>query len=199
MLKKLAIIVVLLVPLSCGYKFQGQGSVLPPDVKKIYVPLAENSSAEAGLALKLTEAIRDRFERFGVVEVVDEIGEADAVLRTKILALKRSTGAVTSRTDYAVKLDDTLSVAAELRRVSGPLLWSSPGFLVRRSYGSTAATVVTSSSDFAAGMLGAGDLASLERRSGSLQVARAQEAETLNYLCDKAAGIIYNAAVAPDF
>lgn len=199
MKKIIGIAVVTIGLCGCGYTFQGRGSVLPPDVKKVYIPLAENTSTEAGLSVKFTEAVRDRFERFGVVAVVDQAGEADAVLRSKIVQLRRSTGAVTSKTDYAVKLDDTMTVAAELRRTSGPVLWSSPGFSVTSSYGSVAGTVVTSSADFAASGLGAGDLSALQQGSGSREVARGQQSAALDDLCEKAAKIIYDSAVAPDF
>jgi len=184
--------------MGCGYAFQGTGSVLPPDVKRVYIPVAENTSTEGGLSTILTEALRDRFERYGVVEVVDDISGADAVLRSRVIKVKRSTGAVTSRTDTTIQQDLTLNMAVELRRVTGPVLWRNMNLSVTRSFGTASGAIVTSSADFAAGSLSASDLAALES-GGTREVARGQESEALNSLAEKAAQIIYDSAVAPDF
>ena len=183
---------------ACGYTFQGGGSVLPPDVKRVCIPLAENDSVETGLTLLLTEAVRDQFDRYGVITVVDELKEADAVLRLKILKVKRGTGTVTSRTDETFQLDTTLTLAAELKRITGQTLWRNPAISVTRTYGATGNAVVTSSADFAGGLIGGNDLAALQA-SGSQEVARSQEREALAYLSERAARIIYDSAVAPDF
>jgi outer membrane lipopolysaccharide assembly protein LptE/RlpB len=183
---------------GCGYTFQGSGSVLPPDVKRIYIPLVDNNTTESGLSTLLTEAFRDRFERYGVVEVVDEMGGADAVLRARILKVKRDTGAVTSQTDTALRVDTTMTVAVELRRVTGPLLWRNSNLSVMRQYAASAAGVVTGSAAFAGGNLGVADLNSLST-TGSREVARGQEDEAFAYLTERAAQLVYDSAVAPDF
>lgn len=197
MWKQLLLGVLVSVIAGCGYTFQGTGSVLPPDVKRIYIPMAENNSTEAGLSTILTEALRDRFERYGVVEVVDDIGSADAVLRTRITKVRRATGTVTS-TDTALQEDLTMTMAADLRRVTGPVLWRNMSLSVTRTFGSASGGVVTTSADFTSGTLGATDLAALEG-GGTREVARGQESEALGNLADKAAQIIYDSAVAPDF
>ena len=75
---------------GCGYTFHGGGSVLPPDVTKVMIPMVENNSTEPGLGAIVTEALRDQFERFGALSVVDSYGEADAVLDAKILEIKNN-------------------------------------------------------------------------------------------------------------
>jgi len=181
--------------LSCGYAFEGGGSILPPDIKRVSIPLAEDSSTEPGLASLVTEAIRERFERFGVFTVVDTPGEADAVLYTRIINVKRETGTVTSETDTALQLDTVLTIGAELRRVSGPVLWREPGMAVSRSFGTTQGSVVATSPGFAEGNLGAGDLGALDTR----EISRGQEQQALRMLAEEAARRIYNSAVAPEF
>ncbi|RIL11407.1 MAG: hypothetical protein DCC75_02350, partial [Proteobacteria bacterium] len=143
---------------GCGYTFQGSGTVLPPDVKKVYIPFVENQSTEAGLSTLLTEALRDRFERYGVVTVVEENSEADAVLKAKIIKVKRAAASVTSGTDRALQQDVSLTVAAELKRITGGLLWRNPSLQVTSAYGAASSAVVTSSSEFAYNTLGASDL-----------------------------------------
>lgn len=195
---RLTVALVALVLGACGYTFQGGGSVLPVDVRRIYIPLAENESAEPGLAALLTEALRDRFDRFGVVTVVDDLPEADAILRSRILRVDRNTATTTSNTDIALQFDATLQISAELKRVTGQTLWRDMNITVSKSYGTDSGSVVTSSAEFSLGGIGSSDFAALQSNS-SREVARGQEAEALAYLTEKAAREIYDSAVAPDF
>ncbi|MCB0317939.1 MAG: hypothetical protein KDD56_04225 [Bdellovibrionales bacterium] len=180
---------------SCGYTFQGSGSILPPDVQKINIPLAENLTSQPGVSLQLTEALRDRFERYGVVVVVDTLGEADAVLNTKVLDINQEARTVTANTEQALQYETVMTIAAELRRTSGPVLWRNPQLMVSKDFGSTSDVVVTSSSDFASNSLSARDLGALDSR----EVSRGQEQQALEDLAEQAAQNIYNEAVAPDF
>lgn len=183
---------------GCGYTLQGSGSVLPPDVRRVYIPLVENNSTQSGLTTTFTEALRDRFERYGVVSVVDDISEADAVLKTRIVKVQRTTGAVNGASDSAIQLDAKMQLAAELRRVSGAILWKNPDFEVAATYGSVNQTVVTSSADFAASGLDQQSFAALGQ-NGSREIQRGQERDVLNKLAEQAASQIYDSAVAPDF
>ena len=180
---------------SCGYNFHGGGSVLPPDVTRVVIPMVENNSTEPGLSSVVTEALRDQFERFGALSVVDRHAEADAVLEARIMEIDRRTRTVTSATDTALQYDTTLVVAAELRRVTGPVLWRNQRVAASKSFGTTSDAVVTSSADFAAGTIGGGDFANLDDR----EVGRGQEREALNALAEDIARLIYYEAVAPDF
>lgn len=180
---------------GCGYAFRGGGTALPPQIKNIYIPIAENNSAEPGLSTVVTEALRDEFERYGVVNVVEELKDADAVLRSRIISVRRTTSSVTSHTDIGLQFDTVLTIAAELKNVTGPTIWRDPSIVVSQEFGSTSDVVVTSSSDFASNTLGAGDLAQL----GNREISRGQEEQALQNLAEDAAKKIYTAAVAPDF
>ena len=133
-----------------------------------------------------------------MVTVVDDVGDADAVLKARILKVSRNTGSVTSRTDTALQLDTTVKVAAELRRVTGPVLWRDMNLSVSKSFGAERSVVVTSSPDFAGNSLGAGDLTQLSQ-GGSREIARGQEEEAFSAIADETARIVYDNAVAPDF
>ncbi|RMG42762.1 MAG: hypothetical protein D6719_05550 [Candidatus Dadabacteria bacterium] len=180
---------------SCGYQFQGGGSILPPDIKRVYIPVVENRTTEAGLDYTVTEALRDQFERYGVLTVTEKQEDADAILNAAIVSLKRDTQTSTSQTDTALQTQTVLTLAAELRRVDGNVLWRNKGLSVARAFGATGDVVVTSSADFASGSLGAADLSGLEDR----QVSRGQEEEILSQLAEQLARRVYNEAVAPDF
>lgn len=181
--------------LGCGYSFEGAGSVLPPDVKTVAIPRVENNTTNTFITQVFTEALRERFERYGVLTVVDSVNDADAVLNVRVKSAKRSTRSVSSGTDTALQYDLVLASAGELRKLDGQLLWADPDMRVSKSYGSTGDTVVTSSADFASGSLGSSDLGGL----GDLEVSRGQEQETFIQLSEDLAKKMYNAAVAPEF
>jgi hypothetical protein len=180
---------------GCGYTFRGSESALPPDVKNIYIPQVENNSTKLGLATIVTEAIRDEFDSYGTVSVVDTQSEADAVLKVRILNVRDNTGATRSGTNTALQTQTTITLAGELRRVTGPVLWRDGAIQATQSFGADSSVVVTSSLDFAGGPSGAGDLAGLSGR----EVSRGQEANALNTLASNVARQLYDKAIAPDF
>lgn len=186
---------IILVSLGCGYTFQGAGSVLPPDIKNIYIPLVENNSVEAGLSPLMTEALKDSFERYGVMHVVELQSQADAVLKTKILAVQNNTRSVSSNTDTALQYDSVLVLSSQLQRPNGQVLWKNSNIKVSRLFGAASNAVSTSSADFALGGIGSQDLASLDSR----EISRGQQGDALNNLVEKAAALIYRDAVMPDF
>ena len=194
-MKRLLAILMAVGVTGCGYSFVGAGSVLPPDVQNVYVPVVQNASTESTVSGALTDALQDEFERYGTLRVVDSASEADAVLQAKVLSVKRSTASVTSRTDSALQYDTVLSIAAELRRTNGQLLWRDPTLAVSRTFGTTSDVVVKSSVDFAAGGLSSRDLGNLDSR----EIAREQEQEALALLVEEAAKRIYRSAVLPEF
>ena len=175
--------------------FQGSGSVLPVDVKKIYIPLVENSTPEAGLDRVVTEALQDQFERYGTFFVVDSMNDADAILKVKILSIARNNRTTTSNTDSALQVQAVLQLSGELRRVSGPLLWSNPSMTQTASYGAVGGAVVANSADFAGGNIGSSDLSGLNSR----EVSRSQETQILDTLAEQSARAIYHEAVLPEF
>ena len=191
----LAALFVSFASIGCGYTFRGSESALPPDVKNIYIPQVENNSTKLGLATIVTEAIRDEFDSYGTVSVVDSQSQADAVLKVRILNVKDNTGATRSGTNTALQTQTTITLAGELRRVTGPVLWRDNAIQATQSFGADSSVIVTSSLDFAGGPSGAGDLAGLSGR----EVSRGQEATALNTLASNVARQLYDKAVAPDF
>ncbi len=198
-LKKLSLTIALMTLISsltgCGYTFQGAGSVLPADVRKVYVPLVENASTEPGLSTTLTDSIRSEFERYGVITVVDSIEEADAVLIARIKRVRRATRTTTGRTDVALQYDSTMIVDANLRRVDGRPLWRRNDLTVSKAFGSSKDVVVTGSANFAESSFSGSDLGGLDSR----EVSRGQEGESLQALSDEVARTIYQEAVLPEF
>ncbi len=194
-LKTISCLLIILTLNACGYVFQGSGSVLPPDVKKIQIPIVENNSTESLLTALVTESLRDQFERYGVVTVVENITDADAVLKAKILGITRKSRTVTSNTDTVQQFDTSMTISAELRKANGQILWANPVMSISKAVGTSSSLVISSSADFAGGNLSASDLQGQDSR----EVARGQEQEALISIANIAARRIYDDAVAPDF
>lgn len=179
---------------ACGYGLQGGGTVLPPDVKNIYIPKVDNESTELGLSDLVTDSLRDQFDSYGAVTVVDKQTQADAVLNVRILSLIQSVDTVSS-TNTTNQMDSTMILSGELRRVTGKVLWRDPQIRVSKNFATNANTVVTSSPDFASGSIATSDLAGLNQR----ELARGQQQQALVSMTADAARMIYDKAVAPDF
>lgn len=180
---------------GCGYTFQGSGSVLPQDVKTVYIPTVENQTSENRFTNLLTEALRERFERFGVLSIVEEAKTSDAVLSVEVISVDREARSVTSGSDTVLQYETVAQLWGELRRKNGAVLWRNPIMRVAKGFGTTSSTVVTSSADFAQSGLDAATLASLS----DVELSRGQEQEALIDLAEEAAKFIYDDAVAPDF
>ncbi|MEN9845677.1 MAG: hypothetical protein RIS36_824 [Pseudomonadota bacterium] len=191
----IAVICIPLMGTGCGYALRGSGSVLPADVKNIYIPRVENGSTELGLADVVTDALRDEFDSYGTVSVVEKQGDADAILKVRIIDVKNTTSTVNAATNTSLQMDTTMFLGGELRRTTGQLMWRENNLKVTKEYAANQSVVVTTSPDFASGSISASDLASLSSRD----IARGQEAQALNDLASNAARMIYDKSIAPDF
>jgi len=180
---------------GCGYNFQGATSTLPSDVRRIYIPQVENNSSESGFGPLLTESLRDQFDKFGAVAVVDTRAEADAVLQAAVIKVKRSTRTTTGSTDQALQYDTTVTVASDLKKTNGTTLWIDPGMVVTNGFGGTASSVVDTSADFNEGTLSSAGLAGLSDQ----EVLRSQQSRALRSVASEVSRRIYNSAVVGDF
>jgi outer membrane lipopolysaccharide assembly protein LptE/RlpB len=191
----LIVLILMTILTGCGYTFRGSGSALPPDVKAIYIPQVDNNSTKLGLATVLTDAVRDEFDSYGSISVVDNQNQADAVLKVTIVDVKETTSAVRANTNTSLQMQTTMFLTAELRRVTGPVLWRDNQIRVTQTFGADSSVVVTSSAAFAGGSISSGDLSGLSSR----EISRGQEASALNSLSETAARQMYDKAIAPDF
>lgn len=180
---------------SCGYMFTGGRTILPPEVKKIAIPTVDNKTVESSLSRLLTDALRDEFEKYGAVQVVETENEADAVLNVTIDKVTREARTVTTNAQSDLQYDSTVTVTASLEKTSGGILWSKQGFAISREVGGAQGAVVTSSPFFRDGNFSSGDLSGQNTR----EVTRGQEKNVFDQISKEAARKIYDEAVAPDF
>lgn len=69
---------------QCGYHLRGTGSFLPPNVKRVSVPMFKNFSTRYGLDVTLTQGVIDELVARGKVEVTGNAEGADAILLGEI-------------------------------------------------------------------------------------------------------------------
>ena len=180
---------------GCGYTFIGSGSSLPPNVKSVYIPFVTNLSSETYITPLITEALREEFEKYGVLKVVDSTENYDSILNVTILSVGEESRTVTANTESELQGDLILNLQVELTRRDGTILWANPHMSMSRSYAADLRTVVTGSSSFAQSGMSASDLQHL----GNNEVSRSQQRITMENLIEETSKKIYMQAVAPSF
>ena len=180
---------------SCGYQLKNSTTILPPNVRKIYIPSVENLTTEVQLTQLITEALREEFEKYGVVTVTETPANSDATLTMKIVEIKRSTKTTTGRSDVDNQRNTSVKVSGNLVANSGKVLWASNGLSVTKGFGTDQSTVVSSSADFLESPLGGQSLQNTNTR----ELQRGQEQEALEGLAEEVAQKIYLDAVSEDF
>jgi hypothetical protein len=112
----LGLIGVALAAASCGYRFVA-GEPLPGGIQRIFVPVAENRTAESGMEGVVTNALRREIIRRGL-EVSPERAGAEAVLAAAIV---RASGDTIARqtTVTALEREAVLTVAVRFATAGG--------------------------------------------------------------------------------
>lgn len=180
---------------GCGYQFQGSGSTLPDDVKTLAVLSVENRTTQPNVGQKLEIALRERFDRYGAVKVIENEDLADALLTATIEKIEDNVLSVTGNTDIELQTDTVLVISGELQTRDGRVLWRNPRMAVSSSFANVSSTVSTSTSAFAESGLNAGAINTL----GSREVSRGQKELALDDMIEEVARKVYLEAVAPDF
>lgn len=78
------LIILFMMPASCGYRLSGTGSLLPDGTRTIAVPGFINNTNEPYVDVEVTKAVSDEFMADGRLRVVDLEG-AGLVLRGKVI------------------------------------------------------------------------------------------------------------------
>ncbi len=70
---------------GCGYSLVGRATNIPEDIKRVYVEPLENKTSRQQVEQILTQAILDELVTRRRFEVINEIADADAILRGSVL------------------------------------------------------------------------------------------------------------------
>jgi len=146
---------------ACGYRFSDDSSLIPKDVRTIYIEPFINRSRDVGVEKEMTSALRSEFYRKGQLRIVDEIEQADAILSGVVRSLDNHLASVNRRNE-SLQYQATMIVDVTLRRRNPEqVIWQGQGLQLNRVYAGSRAAVVTTSSDFKKGTLSAADVARL--------------------------------------
>jgi outer membrane lipopolysaccharide assembly protein LptE/RlpB len=69
---------------GCGYHLVGTSSALPPEVRRIHIPVFANATHQPELEQRLTDTVGREFANRGHFQLTAEPADADAVLRGEI-------------------------------------------------------------------------------------------------------------------
>jgi outer membrane lipopolysaccharide assembly protein LptE/RlpB len=120
-----------LLPVACGYRMVGSGS-LPGDIKTLAVNMLNNRTAETGLETVVTNALVVELNRRRKGLVVDP-EKAEAILSGTVTSLGKQT--VTRRsTNITAERTVTMAVSLKLTKTDGRVLWQKENIQVSQSY-----------------------------------------------------------------
>ncbi len=85
-----ALVSVLLILLSCGYRFSPGGEQISPAIQNIYVDNFGNNTSEANAENQFRSAFIDRFRSTSRFKLIESYAQADAVLKGTIVNLVSS-------------------------------------------------------------------------------------------------------------
>ena len=125
----------LLAASGCGYHIAGKSDALPKSIHVIAMPAIENKTSVYRIEQRLTAATVHEFLAKTSYRVVPEPGNADAVLRGKVLSLE----AVPLLFDTATGRATTMLVTVKCEitfeeRESGKVLYHTDNFVFRNEY-----------------------------------------------------------------
>jgi hypothetical protein len=124
MIRGLLIILILaLGEAACGYRFVGQETNLPGDIKTLAIPLFTNETDQLGLESEITQALRERFISSKRL-VIREEKSADLILKGKVRSFSTTSVAVTKGLLVTAGYRAMVTVEIVLKRhPDGQVLW----------------------------------------------------------------------------
>jgi len=119
---------------GCGYQLRGTGSSLPPNIKKVDVPMFKNLTTRFDLDVKLTQSVISELVARGKVEVTSESGSADALLVGELTAFNVNPIGF-SEQNTADRYTITIVAKIVLRDlVNRKILFSNPSYVYQEEY-----------------------------------------------------------------
>jgi hypothetical protein len=188
---------------GCGYHLAGSQIGLPADIASIRIGSIENRSREYGLEKSLAFALEREVMIRRQLRLATDPGAGDAVLSGRIRNLRFRPVAFNNN-DQAIAYELTLSLDLQLtRQTDGTMLWNGNGLREDTEYATSAAVIVSSSSQFQQQTLDAANLRdpqlspqfALNPQSVGVQLGETERQEALARLLQQAARDIYNAMI----
>ncbi len=139
LLSLLTILCIALCVSGCGYTLVGLGSNLPEDIQTIYVESLVNQTQRPQVEQILTNAIADELLTRRRYEVVNSAGEADAILRGKVLTF-RLRPVTFDQEGLATNFEVEIAGDMKFQRIpgadgeEGEVLWANSRYVFRQDY-----------------------------------------------------------------
>jgi outer membrane lipopolysaccharide assembly protein LptE/RlpB len=119
---------------GCGYHLTGRSTSLPPEIKRIGVPMFVNKTDRPELEQRITSYVISQFLTRGRYQIVSTEEGVDAVLRGEILAFVQNPVAINSA-GRATRYEILVNARATLIGTSDEkVLWQDDHFVFRRQY-----------------------------------------------------------------
>ncbi len=121
-------------PLGCGYALVGRGTNIPDSIKKVYVAPLENATRRSEVEQILTRALADELVSRKRFTLVNEAGDADAVIDGKVVGFDTSPLTFDDQgraTEYQI----TITASMAFRdRAADKVLWQNDRYIYKESY-----------------------------------------------------------------
>lgn len=187
---------------GCGYHVVGTASQLPADIRSIGVGTITNASHERGIEKELAFAFEREIHQRRHYRMAERREDADAVITGHIIDVSRRPVAF-DENDQAVQYEMTIWVDLRLERTGGgERLWEARNLRLTDEYASNPRVLITSSSEFQQGGLGARDVpgspddrAARAQQITTIQLAESERRQALRRLLTAAARQTYNRMV----
>ena len=119
---------------SCGYRLAGKNRFLPPNVRRIAIPLFENETRRADIEQRITESLLDEFIKRGGYATQPDREGADAVLEGTVTGYSESPVRLSPQ-GKAQRLEVVVQARVRLTDLrNGQVLWSQEHFIFRSQY-----------------------------------------------------------------
>lgn len=123
-IKKVLLVIILTIgEAGCGYRFVGQETNLPGDIKTLAIPLFANQTDQIGLESEITQALRERFISSKRL-LIQEEKSADLLLKGKVKSFRTISVAVTKGLLVTSGYRAMITIEITLKRQEdGQVLW----------------------------------------------------------------------------
>jgi ribosomal protein S25 len=119
---------------QCGYHLRGTGSFLPPNIKRLGVPMFKNLSTRYNLEVTLTQGVIDELVARGKVEVTSGAENVDAVLVGEIMSFSVNPIGFSSQ-NIADRYNVTVVARIVLRDLKDEkVIFSNPSYVYQEEY-----------------------------------------------------------------
>jgi len=108
---------------SCGYRFQGMGTPLDPEIHSIAIPIVGNRTAQTGIESEVTRALVDKFTSTKRLSVTSQ-NTADALLTGTVRGFVTLPISITSGQQVTTGYRATLTLEVTFqRKADGKVFW----------------------------------------------------------------------------